>query len=125
MVIILAALLGGGFFLAQRMLYARWWSREVYVFLRFGKEMVRAGETTCLWEVVENRKRLPLSSLKVKFQCSRHLVFSDRENGMVTDRYYRNDLFSIMPYQRITRTHQLTCPQRGYYAIEEIGRAHV
>ncbi|GFI47839.1 hypothetical protein IMSAGC019_03165 [Lachnospiraceae bacterium] len=120
MVIILAALLGGGFFLAQRMLYARWWSREVYVFLRFGKEMVRAGETTCLWEVVENRKRLPLSSLKVKFQCSRHLVFSDRENGMVTDRYYRNDLFSIMPYQRITRTHQLTCPQRGYYAIEGI-----
>lgn len=120
MVIIIAALLGGGFFLAQRMLYARWWSRGVYVFLHFDKEMVRAGEKTCLSEIVENRKRLPLSSLKVKFQCSRYLEFSDRENGMVTDKYYRNDLFTVMPYQRITRTHQLACPKRGYYGIEGI-----
>ncbi len=120
MLIIFAALLGGGIFLAQRILYARWWNRGVNVTLQFEKEMVRAGESVKLSEIVENYKRLPLSSLKVKFQCSRYLVFTDCQNGMVTDKYYRNDLFTVMPYQRITRTHQITCPRRGYYGIEGI-----
>lgn len=120
MLIIFAALLGGGIFLAQRILYARWWDKGVSVTLQFDREMVRAGESVKLSEIVENYKKLPLSSLKVKFQCSRYLVFADCQNGMVTDRYYRNDLFTIMPYQRITRTHQITCPRRGYFGIEGI-----
>lgn len=88
--------------------------------LSFDKEMVRAGEQVNLLEMVENKKGLPLSSLKVKFQCSRYLEFSDGQNGNVTDKYYRNDLFSIMPYQRITRTHKINCPRRGYYGIDGI-----
>ena len=60
MLIIFAALLGGGIFLAQRILYARWWNRGVNVTLQFEKEMVRAGESVKLSEIVENYKRLPL-----------------------------------------------------------------
>lgn len=88
--------------------------------LSFDRETVRAGEQVKLYEMVENKKGLPLSSLKVKFQCSRYLEFSDGQNGNVTDKYYRNDLFSVMPYQRITRTHMITCPKRGYYGIDGI-----
>lgn len=117
MVIIFAALLALGIFVLQRVIYARLWKKGVSVSLDFEKSMIRAGEEVKLLEVVENRKRLPLSSLKVKFQCSRYLLFSDMTNSSVTDRYYRNDLFSIMPYQRITRTHHILCPQRGYYGI--------
>lgn len=117
MVIIFAALLALGIFILQRKIYIRLWKKGVTVSLNFEKSVVRAGEEVKLIEVVENRKRLPLSSLKVKFQCSRHLIFSDSTNSSVTDRYYRNDLFSIMPYQRITRTHRISCPKRGYYGI--------
>ena len=117
MVIIFAALLALGIFILQREVYSRLWREGVTVTLTFDKSTVRAGEEVRLLEVVENRKRLPLSSLKVKFQCSRYLLFSDSTNSSVTDRYYRNDLFSVMPYQRITRTHRITCPQRGYYGI--------
>lgn len=88
--------------------------------LSFDRETVRAGEQVKLLEIVENKKGLPLSSLKVKFQCSRYLEFSDGQNGNVTDKYYRNDLFSVMPYQRIIRTHMITCPIRGYYGIDGI-----
>lgn len=117
MVIIFAALLALGIFILQRVVYSRLWQEGVTVTLTFDKSTVRAGEEVRLLEVVENRKGLPLSSLKVKFQCSRYLLFSDSTNSSVTDRYYRNDLFSVMPYQRITRTHRIACPKRGYYGI--------
>lgn len=117
MVIIWAALLAWGIFLLQRIVYRRLWRDGVAVSLMFDKDTVRAGEEVKLLEIVENRKRLPLSSLKVKFQCSRYLEFSDGTNSSVTDRYYRNDLFSMRSYQRITRTHNISCPKRGYYGI--------
>lgn len=120
MVILFTLLIGGILFFLQRILYVRWWSRGVAVKLSFDRETVRAGEQVKLLEMVENNKGLPLSSLKVKFQCSRYLEFSDGQNGNVTDKYYRNDLFSVMPYQRITRTHKITCPKRGYYGIDGI-----
>lgn len=117
MVIVFAGLFALVLFWLQRQLYRRWWTQDVSVVLNFEKTMVRAGEEVRLLEVIENRKWLPLPSLKVKFQCSRYLIFSDSTNSSVTDRYYRNDLFSVMPYQRVTRTHHVSCPQRGYYGI--------
>lgn len=117
MVIVFTGLFALVLFWLQQQLYRRWWTKEIKVLLRFEKSMVRAGEKVELVEVVENRKRLPLPSIKVKFQCSRYLVFSDSANSSVTDRYYRNDLFSVMPYQRVTRTHHISCPRRGYYGI--------
>ena len=117
MVIIFAALLAFGIFVLQRNIYSRLWKKGVTVELNFEKNMVRAGEEVKLMEVVENRKWRPLSSLKVKFQCSKYLIFPEGTNSSVTDRYYRNDLFSVMPYQRITRTHRIVCPKRGYYGI--------
>ncbi|MDE6204454.1 MAG: DUF58 domain-containing protein, partial [Lachnospiraceae bacterium] len=120
MVIIFAGIFLFLLFALQRGLYKRWWNRGISVKLEFEEEMVQEGEEVKLFEIVENRKRLPLPSFKVKFQCSRHLEFPAGGNGSVTDKYYRNDLFSIMPYQRITRTHQICCRKRGYYGIYSI-----
>ncbi len=120
MAIIFAMLLAGALFLLQREFYVRYWERGVGAGLSFETDMVRAGDQVQLLETVENRKWLPLSSLKVKFQCSRYLEFPGSQNGNVTDKYYRNDLFALMPYRKITRTHVITCPQRGYYGIEGI-----
>lgn len=117
MVVVFAALLAFLLFLLQRAIYRYWWNKGISVALNFEKELVRAGEQVRLLEIVENRKRLPLSSLKVKFQCSRYLLFQGQNNGSVTDKYYRNDLFTLMPYKRITRSHQILCSKRGYYGI--------
>ncbi|MGN0376415.1 MAG: DUF58 domain-containing protein [Suilimivivens sp.] len=117
MVILFIAFLAGVMYLLQKLLYRQFWEKGVSVRLSFEEEMVEAGDDAALLEVVENRKWLPLATLKVKFQCSKNLKFTDTDNSAVTDLYYRNDLFSIMPYQRITRTHRLNCPQRGYFGI--------
>lgn len=117
MVIIYVALFAGILFVLQKLLYRKYWQKGVEVAIAFEEETVMAGDTAKLLEIVENRKYLPLPSLKVKFQCSRHLVFQDAQNSAVTDQYYRNDLFSVMPYNRITRRHTVHCPRRGYYTI--------
>lgn len=120
MAVLFIALLAGLLFLMQRYLYHRFWNKGIYVTLAFGREEVTAGEENVLLEVVENRKLLPLSTLKVKFQCSRYLEFPAQKGSAVTDFYYKSDLFSIMSYQRITRTLRLNCPKRGYYGIRGI-----
>lgn len=120
MVILFVGLLAGILFLLQQYAYKKWWSREVNVFLQFETENVTVGGYVNLLETVENRKRLPLPSLKVKFQCARELVFANEKNSSVTDKYYRNDLFAVMPYNRVIRTHKVYCPKRGYYEIDGI-----
>lgn len=117
MVIVYITLFAGALFVLQKYLYRRYWQKGVEVKLAFAEAMVMAREEANLLEIVENHKYLPLPSLKVKFQCSRHLVFRDAQNSAVTDKYYRNDLFSVMPYKRITRSHKVYCPKRGYYTI--------
>lgn len=120
MILFFIAFFAVGLFWFQRYLYRGFWDRGIWAELSFREENVQAGGETVLLEVVENRKWLPAPSLKVKFQCSRKLVFSDTDNSAVTDQYYRNDLFSVMPFQRITRSHRVRCPHRGYFGISGI-----
>lgn len=117
MVILFIAFIAGLLFLLQKFLYKKFWKEGVAVTLSFSEEMVEAGDGAALLEIMENRKWMPLAILKVKFQCSRNLIFADMDNSAVTDMFYRSDLFSIMPCQRITRIHRISCPKRGYYGI--------
>lgn len=101
----------------QQWIYRRLWLHNLKVSLRFAQEGIFEGETGELLEVIENRKRLPLSMLKVKFQTSRNLVFADVEGNRVTDLFYRNDVFQVGMGERITRTLSFTGSKRGYYKI--------
>lgn len=120
MVIAVAGMIAGIMFLVQMVLYEKLWNRSVEVRIRFRDDSVSTGHETVLSEVVENRKWLPLPALKVKFQCSGELKFVDDGSSKVTDMYYRNDLFCMMPFRRITRSHKICCSKRGYYGIRGI-----
>ena len=101
-------------------MYGRLWSRHLTVDLVFSARTGREGGSVKLTEVISSRKALPLPWLTVKFQVSRHLVFPDKIHAAVTDDYYREDLFSIGMYQRISRTLQIDLKKRGYYTIKSI-----
>lgn len=101
----------------QYVIYAKFWYKSLKVSCRFEREKVRTGEAGNILLIVENYKRLPLPMIKVKFSCSKNLEFENMDNGSVTDKYYRNDIFSMMPRQRITRKLHYTCQKRGYYEI--------
>lgn len=107
-------------YLVQGWLYDRFWSRGTEAEIRFQDDAAVEGETGYLQETVTNRKFLPLPALHVKFQIDRNLKFLTGENTAVTDQTYRNDVFSVLPWQKITRTLQFSCLKRGYYTCSQV-----
>jgi hypothetical protein len=47
-------------------------------------------------------------------------VFDDEEDANVSDRYYRNDVFSILGNQRIVRSLEFETTARGVFSINEL-----
>lgn len=117
----LVLLLLGAFllFFLQKYIYRTYWDKQLTVSIRFQDRPVFEGESAFLTEIIENRKLLPLVHLNVKFQISRYLKFQIMENTTISDQTYRSDIFSILFFQRITRTLQFHCQKRGYYEIKQ------
>ena len=107
-------------YLLQWTLTRKHWDRGLSVSLSFSDVCVETDQSSVLKEVVENAKFLPLPIFHVKFSTSRHFLFDDRENSAVTDSFHRNDAFSIMGNQRITRSLTFRADKRGYYTIANI-----
>lgn len=107
------------FFLQQK-IYKRLWNRNLTANLSFQTPCIFEGESGSLQEIIENRKRLPMSMLKVKFQTSRNLIFDTSRGSRTTDQYYRNDVFHIGGGEKITRTVPFIGGKRGYYQVESM-----
>lgn len=118
MVIIWIVLLIGLLYVIQLFLYNRYWKAGVVTSVRFKQSAIFEEEEGILEEVIENAKLLPIVALKVKFQTSRNLKFSDTTNNVVTDNYYRNDIISVGPYRKLIRELSFVGTKRGYYAID-------
>lgn len=116
-VVLLAAAL---LYIAEQTLYSHLWDKGLSASITFQKEAVTEGDTAELYEVVTNQKLLPLPILNVKFQFHRNLSFSLMENTSVSDNCYRNDIFSLLSNQKITRTLTLKCHKRGFYTITQM-----
>ncbi len=104
----------------QRFIYSKFWSHRLDVHLLFSARTGTEGGKIMLTEQITSRKPLPLPWLTVKFQVSRYLIFPDNIHASITDDYYREDLFSIGMYQRISRTLPVLLNKRGYYTIKSI-----
>lgn len=113
-VIILAA------FLLQRRFYVKYWQDDLDVNVKFLNAEVPETQRGTLQIVVENRKKLPLSALVVKFQTDKHLEFEKNKGSISTDQFYHNDVFQIGSGERITRTLHFVGTKRGYYRINNV-----
>jgi len=107
-------------FRLQQIIYAKYWDKNLNVKVFFAQSVITEGETGEVVEIIENRKRLPLSLLKVKFQTSKYLEFPDTPEFRNMDQYYRHDLFRIGGGERITRRLTYIGGRRGYYHIRNI-----
>lgn len=107
-------------FWLERRIYEKMWNRSLFVSIAFSQQSIREGEEGELMEIIENRKRLPLAILKVKFQTDRHLLFGDTKGSRTTDKFYRNDVFRAGGGERITRHLKFVGGKRGYYTIENV-----
>lgn len=115
--LIVALLIAALVYLLQKRLYAVWWNRNLQVEISYEDACVREGEESVLLETVYNGKQLPLPVFHVKFSTDRSLKFSDRDDTVRTDGYYRNDVFSVLGYRKITRRLPFRAEKRGLYGI--------
>lgn len=113
-------LIAFGLFALQKLVYEKLWNKHLTVDISFATNSIFEGQEGQLKEIIENRKHLPLSMLKVKFQAERHLKFEDTKGSRTTDQYYRNDIFQINGGERLTRTLRFVGSRRGYYTIDSM-----
>lgn len=99
--------------------YKYQWSKEVTVRLWFEADAVYAGQETKLYEVIENRKSLPVPVLEVGFHTRKELDFAGVENTSVSDYLYKRDVFSVLGRQAITRELPVKCTKRGRYLASD------
>jgi uncharacterized protein (DUF58 family) len=99
--------------------YRRNWSENVTVKLWFETDRVYAGNETKLYEVIENRKSMPIPVLEVGFHTRKEMDFTDTENTNVSDYIYKRDVFSVLGKQKITREIPVKCTKRGRYQLSD------
>jgi uncharacterized protein (DUF58 family) len=99
--------------------YRKNWSENLTVKLWFETDKVYAGNDTKLYEVIENRKRMPIPVLEVGFHTKKELDFADTENTNVSDFIYKRDVFSVLGKQKITREIPVKCKKRGKYQVSD------
>ncbi len=100
--------------------YERFWDYGLSASVAFDREQIEEGQGVVLKEIVENNKILPLLMLSVKFRLERNIRYLNGENSRITDKQYRNDCVSVMPYQRVTRSFPAVGTGRGFYSVEEV-----
>ena len=80
-------------FLLQKKIYRSLWNKNLTVDISFAREHIFEGEESELKEIIQNKKKLPLPMLKVKFKTDRHLLFGNNMEGAgTTDQFYRKFL---------------------------------
>ena len=118
--LLIALLAGATLYFLQLYLYRYFWKEGLDVSIAFGRDIIREGEENELMETIVNDKILPLPVVQVKFNITRTFEFKRQDNSAVTDQYYRNDFFSLLPYRKITRIYGFKCTKRGYYTVKGI-----
>lgn len=100
--------------------YEKYWDYGLTANIYFAQQEAEEGQILTIKEKVENRKKLPLPTLVVKFEMDRSLKAVDKANTSITDKQYRNDSVVIMPYERVTKSIRVVGSKRGFYSIDEI-----
>ena len=102
------------------LIYRKLWGKELSVNFSFEQPYVYAGESVRLREIIENRKRMPVSPLEIRFRVKKGLVFQDMDNTSISDYVYKRDVYALLGRQRITRSLPILCQKRGFYAIGDV-----
>lgn len=78
------------------------------------------GEKISMIEDIENNNLLPIAWMKVESRISPNLKLASIKNMQSAQGGYHRSVFSIMPFYRIKRTHEVTCTQRGDYNVGNV-----
>ena len=84
---------------------------------RFSKSAVFEGEQAELIEVISNDRPLFIPWLRVESRVTRYIQMGSRAAAPDEQSVPHQSLFTLMPFQRVTRRHQVTFLHRGEFDI--------
>ena len=108
-------------FIVEIFYYRRHALDDLHLKVDFSKNVAAYGEDVELIEVAENRKRLPLPFIILKFEAPRELKFYDMMNTSTSDLLYREDMLTMKAFSKHTRRIRAQCSKRGYYVFPRVG----
>jgi len=83
----------------------------------FSKQAVFEGEEAEMVEVVINDRPMFIPWLRLESRISQNIQFGSRPSTDNNGYVYHKSLFTLMPYQRVTRRHRVKFLHRGAYNI--------
>lgn len=101
--------------LAQSFLLSRFAMKGLHYTRHFSKKTVYAGEKAELVEIIRNDRLLFIPWLRVESRLSRYLHFGKQDNLSVKADMFHKSIFTLRPFQQITRRHTVTLTHRGVY----------
>jgi len=121
MKLLIVLLVGIILYFAVSIVYKRFWHKGLNISVEFENDAVREGEDNNLIEKISNDKVLPISILQIRFALPKTFKFAEvKKSSAVTDQIYRSDYFSVLPYQKVTRSYPFKCLKRGCYQLATI-----
>lgn len=83
----------------------------------FSKQTAFEGEEAELVEVISNDRPMFVPWLRLESRISQNIQLNRQQNPDNNGYVYHKSLFTLMPYQRITRRHKVRFLRRGAYNI--------
>jgi uncharacterized protein (DUF58 family) len=108
------------FLLVEYLLYKRLAMTGLVYQRTFSVTHAFEGETVQMRETIRNAKPLPLPLLTVESRMNANLRLSSNPNLEVNDIGYHKSLFTLQPFSKIVRTHQVCCLRRGFYEVRSL-----
>ena len=84
---------------------------------RFSRLAYFEGETADMIEIVRNDRPMLLPWLRVESRVPRSFQFGAQEDLAISGEMYHRSVFTLMPYQQITRRHHVRVTHRGAYGL--------
>lgn len=121
MILLIVLLVGIILYFLVSIIYKKFWHKGLNISVEFENDAVREGDDNNLVEKISNDKVLPISILQIRFALPKTFKFAEVKKGSaVTDQIYRSDYFSVLPYQKVTRSYPFKCTKRGCYQLASI-----
>lgn len=101
----------------------RWSLTRIGYTRSFNVDRCYTGDEVELVETIVNRKFLPVPWVRLESIIHNGLHFQQQFNLSISEgQYYQNhkSFFSLAPYTRIKRRHQIRCVKRGCYRLESV-----
>lgn len=106
--------------LLQTFLYKKFLLKGMSYKRTLSDSAVFEGQKISMIEDIENNNFLPLAWMQAESKISPSLVFGAVKNMQTSQGGYHRSVFSIMPFYRIKRTHEVTCMHRGDYNVGNV-----